>query len=257
MLPSLPDSRCLCALIAAALLVQGAAAKSVVARHAITIEGIAEVPEEFPVEGLGLEVEVVEYRDGNSPTIHLVPGAAKATDVTVRVPVTCPQARVLYEWWLRIAAAQVAEPHGVDVVGYDFGGMPVAGWYLENAWPVKVTVSPLRAGDPSVPKLAVVLHVADIRRVPTDQTAPWPRILATVLDRAVPGQPRLVMTWASADGASYSVHGWDPATGESPVILGDLVARGATMSATVPVEGPRGFFYVVLTSPPPPPAPPP
>ena len=110
----------------------------------VEIDGLA--PSGFSeVTGLGTEVTVAEYRNGNDRTNHVrkVPGLHKSTDVTLKRGVI--DSRALWEWLNQIRTAGPAARRQVVVTLLDEGAAPVMRWRLVNALPTKYTGPSLNA----------------------------------------------------------------------------------------------------------------
>jgi len=93
------------------------------------------------VTGLGTEVTVVEYRNGDEALnpVRKLPSAHKYTDVTLKRGVVV-DARHLHDWMdtVRTGAAGAQRDVFVQLRAAEGGG-PVATWKLSSATPVKCT----------------------------------------------------------------------------------------------------------------------
>ena len=90
------------------------------------------------VSGLDIELDVIEYRDGNSQTFSTqkMSGLRKSSDVTVKKGIFADD-QEFYEWF---NAVQMNTPERKDVTIslLDEEHSPVMTWKLLNAWPNKI-----------------------------------------------------------------------------------------------------------------------
>ena len=85
------------------------------------------------VQGLGLQVESIEYREGGMPsTVYKLPGRTRIKDIQLSRGIT--QSDALWQW-LQSAVQGKVERRNVSIVllGSD-GQTEVARWNLGNAW---------------------------------------------------------------------------------------------------------------------------
>jgi phage tail-like protein len=96
------------------------------------------------VSGLGMQVDYVEYRNGNERrlTPRKIPGLTKVTDVTLKRGVI--GSSDLFAW-LRAASQGEPEPRQVTITLVDEAGEAVVVWRLRNAQPAAWTGPHLRA----------------------------------------------------------------------------------------------------------------
>jgi phage tail-like protein len=96
------------------------------------------------VSGIGMEVDALDYRNGNdkSNAVRKVPGLTRVTNVTLKRGVTGNPD--FYNW---IAAVRDGQNARSDVVIelLDEAHQPVMRWKLHNAWPVKYAAPTLNA----------------------------------------------------------------------------------------------------------------
>ncbi|MCB0165029.1 MAG: phage tail protein [Anaerolineae bacterium] len=94
--------------------------------------------------GLGSENEIVEQKvvdENGREIIRKSPGRLKWTDVTLKRPIT--DNLDLWEWRERIVRGEIsAARRNISITMNDLSGSPIARWYLDNAWPAKIIVSP-------------------------------------------------------------------------------------------------------------------
>ena len=84
------------------------------------------------VSGLSKEIEVVEYRNGDSPTIHYRPGRTKVGRVTLRRGQLKDQ--TLHAWFKRVEAGET-DRRSVSVIQKDRVRGEVTRYNLFECWP--------------------------------------------------------------------------------------------------------------------------
>jgi phage tail-like protein len=95
------------------------------------------------VSGLGVEVEVIEYRDGNEDlTVRKLPGLRKYTNIVLKRGVTAD--RGLWEWLSAVGRGQPDRRDGAIVLLGE-SRQPVLRWTFRAAWPRKWVGPTLRA----------------------------------------------------------------------------------------------------------------
>jgi phage tail-like protein len=101
------------------------------------------------VSGLVLEQDVIEVKqqtpDGRY-VIRRLPGRPKPGEVTLTRGLT--DDRTFIRWIADVRADSAGRRNGAIVV-YDYDGAPVVTYTLTNAWPSKLEVGALKAGDTS------------------------------------------------------------------------------------------------------------
>ena len=92
------------------------------------------------VSGLGIEVNIAEYRNGNEKnnSVRKIPGSYKVTDVTLKRGVI--GATDLYEWLdqMRDGDPNARRAITIQLLAEDRSG-PVVTWKLAEAQPIKYT----------------------------------------------------------------------------------------------------------------------
>lgn len=112
----------------------------------ITINSITEI------SGLTMEQDVVELKQ-NGPdgkySVKKLPGRWKAGEVTLTRPLTSDTS---FETWIKDSqfGKMGSVRKGGAITVYDYEGNPVKRYKLTNAWPKKLDISSLKAGDTSV-----------------------------------------------------------------------------------------------------------
>jgi phage tail-like protein len=104
------------------------------------------------VSGLTIEQDMIELEentpDGNV-AVRRVPGRPKAGEVTLTRGLTADHG---FEKWIkefRSDQTRAARKSG-SIVIYDYDGTPITSYSIINAWPKKLTIGTLKAGDTSV-----------------------------------------------------------------------------------------------------------
>lgn len=97
------------------------------------------------VSGLDVEFEMLEYREGSSPTYNKInmPGMVKYTDVVLKRGVFKGD-NEFYEWMKSIKLNTV-ERRDITISLLDEAHAPVVVWKLTNAWPKKIQSTDLKA----------------------------------------------------------------------------------------------------------------
>lgn len=92
-----------------------------------------------------MEVEVIEYREGNSPQFNTIkmPGIRKYGNVVLKRGIVA-QDNDFFLWMNTVQGGQV-ERRDITVSLLDERHEPTRVWKLHNAWPCKITASDLRA----------------------------------------------------------------------------------------------------------------
>jgi phage tail-like protein len=126
----------------------------------VTIKQINEV------SGLTFEQEMIELKE-NTPdgdvVVRRLPGRPKAGEVTLTRGLTADHG---FEKWIkefRSGQVRASRKNGAIIV-YDFEGTPIATYSLINAWPKRLTIGTLKAGDTSVltETLVVAYEMLDV-----------------------------------------------------------------------------------------------
>lgn len=90
------------------------------------------------VSGLDIELDVIEYRDGNSQTFSTqkMSGLQKSSDVTIKKGIFVDDKQ--YYEWLDATKMNTPERKDVTISLLDEEHSPVMTWKLLNAWPKKI-----------------------------------------------------------------------------------------------------------------------
>lgn len=97
------------------------------------------------VSGLGMEHQVVEYREGSAPESSAIkmPGLRKYTNIILKRGVT-KNDNDFFNWFNSISLNQV-ERRDVLIKLLNEAHEPVRVWKIKNAWPCKLQSSDLKA----------------------------------------------------------------------------------------------------------------
>jgi phage tail-like protein len=110
------------------------------------------------VSGLGAEITIAEYRNGNDRPNHVrkVPGIHKVSDVTLKRGIV--NSADLWAWITQTRNEGIAAKRTVVITLRDEAGNPVQKWTLGNAVPMKYTGPTLAAkggGDVAMEELVL------------------------------------------------------------------------------------------------------
>jgi phage tail-like protein len=110
------------------------------------------------VSGLGTEMTVAEYRNGNDPENHVrkVPGVHKVADVTLKRGIV--NSEDLWAWMEQVRRTGVAAQRTVSITLRDEASQPVQTWTLRGVVPLKWTGPTLAAkggGDVAMEELVL------------------------------------------------------------------------------------------------------
>jgi phage tail-like protein len=110
------------------------------------------------VSGLGIEITIAEYRNGNERPNHVrkVPGIHKVTDVTLKRGIV--NSTDLWEWITQTRNEGVLAQRTVIITLRDEAGNPVQKWTLGGVVPMKYTGPTLAAkggGDVAMEELVL------------------------------------------------------------------------------------------------------
>jgi len=101
------------------------------------------------VEGLEILVDIVSYRTGDDKiqNRHDVPGTAELPNVILRRPLT---ADTEFYTWIQSVVTGTYVPTDVIITLLDDSLNPALKWTLRNAWPCRLSYSPLNADDGTI-----------------------------------------------------------------------------------------------------------
>lgn len=97
------------------------------------------------ITGLGVETEVIEYRDGANPGYakQKIPGMQKFGNVTMKRGVFASD-NEFFLWWNTVSLNTV-QRRDVTVSLLNEKHEPVMVWKIKNAWPAKISSTELKA----------------------------------------------------------------------------------------------------------------
>jgi phage tail-like protein len=97
------------------------------------------------VSGLGTEITVAEYRNGNDAENHVrkIPGIHKVSDVTLKRGII--NSKTVWEWISLVRREGVAGQKQVSITLFDEARNPVQKWILQGVIPMKYTGPTLAA----------------------------------------------------------------------------------------------------------------
>lgn len=118
------------------------------------------------VSGLGLEMTVAEYREGNDPENHVrkVPGMHKVTDVLLKRGIV--NSASLWKWIKQVRTEGVAAAKSVTITMMDESRNGVQSWVLSGVTPMKYTGPTLAAKggtDVAMEELTLCVEGIDIQ----------------------------------------------------------------------------------------------
>jgi phage tail-like protein len=102
------------------------------------------------VSGLDIELDVVEYRNGNSPifSTQKMSGLRKGADVTIKKGVFAND--LDYYAWFNAVKMDTPERRNVTIILLNEEATPVMTWKLANAWPSKITSPDMKSDSSEV-----------------------------------------------------------------------------------------------------------
>ncbi len=135
-------------------------------RFGISVDGV-QIASFSELQGITTKVDVIEHRESteNGVRIMKIPGA------------TAPEGEVKFKMamgtnlemnaWLEAAQSGMMDQarKSCSLVMYDAANKPVARFYMENVWPSKCVLSPMRAGGNDVLQQEWSLVYETIQRV--------------------------------------------------------------------------------------------
>ena len=117
------------------------------------------------VSGLGTEITMAEYRNGNDRPNHVrkVPGIHKVSDVTLKRGIV--NSTDLWDWITQTQTESIAAKRTVVITLRDEAGNPVQKWTLGGVVPMKYTGPTLAAkggGDVAMEELVLSSESLDV-----------------------------------------------------------------------------------------------
>lgn len=114
-------------------------------RYNVIIEGISTPIGFSEVTGFDISIDVIEYREGNSPlTAYKLPGLQKYSNITLKRGVIEGDENELYSW-MEGCLDGVVERKKITIEALNGEGTAEAIWEIYEAWPVKYTAPDFNA----------------------------------------------------------------------------------------------------------------
>ncbi len=97
------------------------------------------------ISGLGTEMTIAEYRNGNDPENHVrkIPGMHKVSDVTLKRGII--NSKTVWDWISLVRREGVGGQKQVSITLFDEARNPVQKWILQGVIPMKYTGPTLAA----------------------------------------------------------------------------------------------------------------
>jgi len=117
------------------------------AKFSLTVDGV-NIAQFSELNGITTRIEPIEYRMSTDQGVKIVkiPGAA-SPEGEVKFKMAMGSNLAMNSWMEAAQAGKMTEARkSCSLVMFDAENKPVARFYLENAWPSKCVLSPLRAG---------------------------------------------------------------------------------------------------------------
>lgn len=97
------------------------------------------------ISGLGTEITIAEYRNGNDPENHMrkIPGIHKISDVTLKRGII--NSKTVWDWISLVRREGVGGQKQVSITLFDEARNPVQKWILQGVIPMKYTGPTLAA----------------------------------------------------------------------------------------------------------------
>jgi len=113
------------------------------------------------VSGLGMSIDVIEYRNGNDPEIRKLTGRRRYPNAVLRRGVIGSLG--LFQWIDDASRMGAAAARNVGITLLDEKRDPVVRWNLTGAWPVKYDGPHLHAGTSDIAIEELVLTYEGIK----------------------------------------------------------------------------------------------
>ena len=134
-------------------------------KFALNADGVA-IASFSEISGITTEVGVIEHRESTDDGVRIIKckGESKPNELKFKSALTTDR---YMEGWLEFVESgeMSAARKSCSLVMYDSTNTPVARYYLENAWPIKCVISPLRAGGNDIMQQEWTLTFESIQRV--------------------------------------------------------------------------------------------
>jgi phage tail-like protein len=135
-------------------------------RFGISIDGV-QIASFSELQGITTEVDVIEHIESTDEGVRVmkIPGVTRPKNEVKFKMAMGPNLEM--NSWMEAAQAGMMDQarKSCSLVMYDAENKPVARFYLENAWPTKCVLNPLRAGGNDVMQQEWSLTFEGIQRV--------------------------------------------------------------------------------------------
>src|SRR4051794_23098402 len=106
-------------------------------RFMVYVDGIGDLGDWQKCEGLSVEYDVFEYREGGENSyVHRLPGRAKYQNIKLTRPID-PNSSLVTTWFGKVLKEKVRSTAWIRVL--DAAGKQVVQWNVVDAWPVRWT----------------------------------------------------------------------------------------------------------------------
>jgi phage tail-like protein len=144
---------------------QGKAVDPITAnRFSLTIDGF-EIATFAELSGITNEASPVEFRESGSGGPVITKNFAKVKPPTVTLKRGATGSLELWAWYDQVRNGLAAARRSITLTMFNSDGAPVARYHLEKAWPMKLELGGLKAGDSQVLTESVTLTAEFIQRV--------------------------------------------------------------------------------------------
>lgn len=135
-------------------------------RFGIVIDGV-QIASFSELQGISSQIDVIEHIESTEDGMRImkIPGTSKPpSEVKFKMAMSN---NLELNSWLETAQAGMMEQarKSCSLVMFDAENKPVARFYLENAWPSKCQVNPLRAGSSDTVQTEWTIVCENIQRV--------------------------------------------------------------------------------------------
>jgi phage tail-like protein len=116
-------------------------------RFGLSVDGV-NIATFSELQGITTKVDVIEFREATADGVRIskIPGAT-APEGEVKFKMAMGSNLEMNSWLEAAQAGKMEQARkSCSLVMFDAENKPVARFYLENAWPSKCVLSPLRAG---------------------------------------------------------------------------------------------------------------
>jgi len=132
----------------------------------ISVDGVT-VASFSELQGITAELDVIEHRESTDEGVRVVKTVGNTKlNSEIKFKMAMGPDLELNSWFEGAQSGHIdAARKSCSLVMYDATNKPVARYYLENAWPTKCVVSPMRAGGSDILQQEWTLTYEAIQRV--------------------------------------------------------------------------------------------